>query len=170
MRVQGAKGHINPEAATVTGDVSALGPLHPWHLLLMGGAHSGLGRGPRAGGEGVVEELHVNLITHTSRRHEAWGLVQGGWAPTSPHVVLLPPPALFPKEQGSQSHTLFFFFFCFLMLHLQHMKVHRLGVKSELQLLAYPTATATLSKARDQTCVLTDTSRIHFRRATTGTL
>ena len=59
----------------------------------------------------------------------------------------------------------------------QHMEVPRLGVKSELQLLAYTTATATpdpsricslyhsswqcrilnpLSEARDGTCVLTD--------------
>ena len=37
----------------------------------------------------------------------------------------------------------FFFFFFFLGLHLQHMKVPRLGVKSELQPLVYATATAT---------------------------
>ena len=34
------------------------------------------------------------------------------------------------------------FFFCFLGLHLQHMEVPRLGVKLELQLPAYTTATA----------------------------
>ena len=60
------------------------------------------------------------------------------------------------------------------------MEVFRLGVESELQLLAYTTATAMwdlscicdlhhslwqgqilnlLSKARDQTCILNDTSR-----------
>ena len=38
---------------------------------------------------------------------------------------------------------LFFFFFCFLRLHPRHMQASRLGVKSELQLPAYPTATAT---------------------------
>ena len=38
---------------------------------------------------------------------------------------------------------LFFFFLSFLKRHLQHMKVARLGVESELQLLAYTTATAT---------------------------
>ena len=64
------------------------------------------------------------------------------------------------------------------------MKVPWLGVESELQLLAYTTATATqdlshvwdlyhssqqrrilnpLSKARDQTSILMDTSQIHFR-------
>ena len=35
-------------------------------------------------------------------------------------------------------------FFAFLGLNLWHMEVPRLGVKSELQLLAYTTATATL--------------------------
>ena len=70
------------------------------------------------------------------------------------------------------------------------MEVPRLGVESELQLLAYATATATwdpshvcdlhhssrqcqilnpLSKARDQTCILLDTSQIRFPCATTGT-
>ena len=37
----------------------------------------------------------------------------------------------------------FIFIFCFLGLHLQHVEVPRLGVESELQLLAYATATAT---------------------------
>ena len=36
----------------------------------------------------------------------------------------------------------FLFFFCFVGLHLQHMEVPRLGVKSYLQLLAYCTAPA----------------------------
>ena len=36
------------------------------------------------------------------------------------------------------------FFVCFLGLHPWHMEVPRLGVKLELQLLAYTTATATL--------------------------
>ena len=35
------------------------------------------------------------------------------------------------------------FFFFFLGPHLQHMEVPRLGVKSEIQLLAYTTATTT---------------------------
>ena len=37
----------------------------------------------------------------------------------------------------------YFLFFCFLGLHPWHMKVPKLGVKLELQLLAYITATAT---------------------------
>ena len=79
------------------------------------------------------------------------------------------------------SFFLFFFFFCFLRLHLHHTEVPRLGVKSELQLLAYTKATATatmdesgicdlhynlqqcwilnlLSGARDQTHILVDAS------------
>ena len=69
----------------------------------------------------------------------------------------------------------------FLGPHLWHMKVPRLGVESQLQLPGYATAIATqdpshvcsllhgsrqrwilnpLSEARDQTCILMDTSRI----------
>ena len=75
----------------------------------------------------------------------------------------------------------FVFAFCFLGLHLWHMEVPILGVKLELQLLAYATATAMqelscicnlhhssrqpqilnpLSKARDQTSNLIDASQI----------
>ena len=70
---------------------------------------------------------------------------------------------------------------CFLRLHLWHMEVPRLGVESEVQLLAYTTATATpdlslvcdlyhsswqcqilnpLSEARGRTCILMDTSQV----------
>jgi len=72
------------------------------------------------------------------------------------------------------------FFFCFLELYLQLMEVPRLGVKLELQLLPYATATAKqhlscvcnlhhsswqyqipnpLSEARDRTCNLMVPSR-----------
>ena len=74
-----------------------------------------------------------------------------------------------------------FFFFGFLGPHPQHMEVPRLGVKSQPQLPAYATVTATpdpshvynlhhsswqhwilnpLSDARDQTHIFMDTSRI----------
>ena len=43
----------------------------------------------------------------------------------------------------STSVLFFFFCFCFLGPHLQHMEVPRLGVELELQPLAYTTATAT---------------------------
>ena len=82
------------------------------------------------------------------------------------------------------------FFFVFLELHRWHMKVPRLRVKLELQPLAYSTATIPpdlsriwnlhhtsrqrcilnpLSKARDQTCILMDTSQIRFHWAMKGT-
>ena len=73
------------------------------------------------------------------------------------------------------------FLFSFLGSHLQHMEVYRVGVKLELQLPVYATATATpdpshvftlchsswwfwilnrLSKARDRTHKLMDTSQV----------
>ena len=82
------------------------------------------------------------------------------------------------------------FFFFFLGLHLQHIEFLRLGVKLELQLPAYTTATAgwcpshvsdlyhssqqhqilnPLSKARNRTRVLMDTSQVHYLWATVGT-
>ena len=84
----------------------------------------------------------------------------------------------------------FCLFVCFLGLHLQHIEVPRLGVEPELQLPTYLTATAMpdlrhicelchssrqhqilnpLSEAKDQTCILTDTSQIRFCWAITGT-
>ena len=89
-------------------------------------------------------------------------------------LYLCPPDEIF----------LFFSFFFpsfFLGPYIQCMAVSRLGVESELQLLAYTTATATWdpscicnlhhssrqcqipgppSKARDRTCILMDTSQI----------
>ena len=85
-----------------------------------------------------------------------------------------------------------FFFFCLSVFsepRPQHMEVPRLGVQSELQLLAYATTTAMadpslicdlhhssqqrwilhpLSKARDQTCNLMVPSRIRFCCTTMG--
>ena len=75
----------------------------------------------------------------------------------------------------------YFFALCFLGPHPWHMEFLRLGVQLELQLPAYATATATwnlscvfdlyhsswqcqildpLSKARDRTHILMDTSRV----------
>ena len=82
-----------------------------------------------------------------------------------------------------------FVYFCFSGPHPRHMEVARLGVESELYLPAYTTATAMpdpnrvcdpnhsspqcrlpdlLSEARDQTRILTDTSRTRFCCTTIG--
>ena len=89
-------------------------------------------------------------------------------------------------------HIMYIYFggIVFLGPHLHHMEVPKLGVESELQLLAHATDTAVwdpscvcdpnhssqqhwilnpLSRARDQTCVLTDTSRVCHHWATTET-
>ena len=57
--------------------------------------------------------------------------------------------ALTLSTAGPRSHchhlhffVVFFFFFFFPWLHLQHMEVSGLGVKSELKLQAFTTATA----------------------------
>ena len=76
-----------------------------------------------------------------------------------------------------------FLFFCFLGLHLQHIEVSRLVVKSELQLPAYTTAAAMqdlscvcdlhyssrqcpllnpVSDTRDWTCILVDTIQVCY--------
>ena len=94
-------------------------------------------------------------------------------------------PCLKDKRDGLLLFLIFYFFifyfylFILLGLHPQHTKVPRLGVKSELQLLAYTTSTAvpdpsqvgnllcnlqprwnlnSLSRARDRTLVLVATS------------
>ena len=77
--------------------------------------------------------------------------------------------------------------FCFLGPHLWHMEVPRLGAESELQMLAYITATRDLShvcnlhhsslqcwipdplrETRDQMRILMDTSQICFPCSTVG--
>ena len=86
----------------------------------------------------------------------------------------------FVAAEPRQEH-LFFFFLLFLGPLPRHMEVPRLGVESELQLLAYTTATAMpdpshvwdlhhsswqrrilnpLSEAGDQTSVLMDASQV----------
>ena len=62
----------------------------------------------------------------------------------SPGVQVFSPSCLLliSYSVGHSIH-IFFFFFCFLGLHSQHMDVARLGLESELQLPAFATATAT---------------------------
>ena len=85
------------------------------------------------------------------------------------------------------SPMLFCFFLLFRAVPVAYGSFQA-GVKSELQLLAYATATATpdpsrvwdlhhssrqcrisdpLSEARDRTCILMDTSRFHYHWVTT---
>ena len=85
--------------------------------------------------------------------------------------------------KGNSYLFIYLFIFVFLGPHLQHKELPSLGVKSELQPLAYTTTTAMpdpshlfdlhhsswqlripnpLIQARDQTCVLVDTGQICF--------
>ena len=95
-----------------------------------------------------------------------------------------------PRNAIPEVRYIYIYIYCFLGLYLQHMEVPRLGVKSEPQLLAYATATATpdpshvcdlhhrsgqrqilnrLSEARDRTRNLMVTSWIRFHCARMGT-
>ena len=88
------------------------------------------------------------------------------------------------KQRRILFFNIFFVFLPFLVPILRHMEVPRLRVESELQPLTYTRATAIqdpscvcnlhhssqqrrvlnpLSEARDQTHVLMDTSRVHYR-------
>ena len=80
-------------------------------------------------------------------------------------------------------YFILFYFILFLLPHRQHMEAPRQGAELELHLPAYVTAIATwdpsyvcnlhqssgqrwilnpLSKTRDHTCILTDTSWVRF--------
>ena len=61
------------------------------------------------------------------------------------------------KKQTSKVLELIHVFVFFLQLHLHHMEVPRLGVESELQLLAYTTNTATW----DPSCCVCDPHHTH---------
>ena len=82
------------------------------------------------------------------------------------------------------------YMYCFFMVALWYMEIPRIGVELELQMPAYATVTATrdpscisnlyhssqqcwipdpLNKAMDWTCILMDTSLIHFHWSTMGT-
>ena len=122
------------------------------------------------------DELFVQQFTNSPY------LIHYSWLKHRKHCNM---PASHPK-------IYYYHFFFFLGLHLWHMKVLKLGVKSELQLLAYATTTAIampdpscicdlhhsslqhqilnpLSKAGDQTPNLMVPSQICFCCATTRT-
>ena len=58
------------------------------------------------------------------------------------------------KEKSKLLWSLFLFFFFFLDLHMWHMEIPNLGVKSELQLPGYTTATATTTWDPSHACDL----------------
>ena len=111
-------------------------------------------------------QLHYSLFIQTFIKYWLWNS-PGAWG----------------TQQMCKS---FFFFLCLFRAHLWHMEVPRLGVQSELQLLAYTIATATqdqscicdlhhssqqcqilnpLSRTRDQTHVLVGTSWVRYHWA-----
>ena len=57
-------------------------------------------------------------------------------------------------EMAKKNHQILEIFFFFLWPHLHHVEISRLGVESELQLLAYITATLDLSHICDLCCSL----------------
>ena len=84
--------------------------------------------------------------SHSSYLHHSFGITRSLTHCTRLVIELAP-----PQRQGRWltpcttvgTTIILFFFLVFLGLHLQHMEVSRLGVESELWLLAYVTATAT---------------------------
>ena len=112
------------------------------------------------------------------------------WPAQNCSIPPLFPFGIFFKEINFILFYFILFIFCFRGLHLRQMEVPRLGVKSELQLPAYTTGTATrdpsyicdphhsswqgwilnpLSKVWDQTHVLIGNSWVCYHCTTTGT-
>ena len=117
------------------------------------------------------------------------------WASFRMGLIQLPISTVFLGalflERGPLRWVIVCLFFIFLGPHPWHMELPRLRVKSELQLLAYTTATAMpdpshicdlhhcswqrqilnpLRERRDRTCILMDASQIRFCWAMAGTL
>ena len=117
---------------------------------------------------------------------------RGGWCWGAHRTVRL--FLIFGSFTSKESFCWIFYFLIFnfflLGLHPRHMEVSRLGVESDLQLLAYTTGTTMwdlscicvlhhsswqhqilnpLSGARNGTHVLMDTSQVHYCRAMIGT-
>ena len=63
-------------------------------------------------------------------------------------VTTLDPSPAVPQENSWSFYYLFIYLFCFLGLHPRYLEVPSLGVKSELQLPAYTTVTATWDPSR----------------------
>ena len=137
-------------------------------------------------GQGVlwVGGRRTNHVKHhTARTRMRSGMFTRGQAPLHLNVLILNHVQYFAgSSRGSCQPCVFFifllFYFSFLGSYLRHMKVPRQKVKSQLQLPAYTTATATLdpsrvcnvhhcswqrwirnplSEARSRSCILTET-------------
>ena len=127
------------------------------------------------------------------RAKTAFRILSGSVLTFSPSCPGGPGSPISPCSQNNQRSLSkdLFFLFCFPGLQQQHMEVPRLGVESELRLLAYTTATTTqdpsrvcdlhhsswqcwifnpVSEARDPTDILMDTSQICFHCPTTELL
>ena len=130
-----------------------------------------------------VFPLSKQVITHPGQDNR--GLELGTWFPKELSVA-----GFYLLYIEGQISTEIFISYIFLRLHPWHMEAPRLGVKLELQLPVYTTATATwdpssicdlhhssqqrwvlnpLSETRNRTYVLMDASQIRFRRATMRT-
>ena len=81
-----------------------------------------------------------------------WGIRWGRWVEINhvPHLVLeMDLSQIFRGFVSHSEHSILFYFILFgffkkyFHMHLRHMEVPKLGVESELQLLAYVIATAT---------------------------
>ena len=83
-----------------------------------------------------------------SEAYLSWFISQSG-SPTFPDALGMNQRTTGVFELGTNVWTMFLFFLVFLGLHAWHMEVPRLGVESDLQLLAYATATA----MQDPSCI-----------------
>ena len=144
-------------------------------------------------GAGRTADLFVHLLEHSlllfiyfslySCIHSIWKFLSHSYGNTRFCNPLHQARDRTQASAAIQAAAVRFFFFNFFSLlapHLRHMEVPNLGVKLELQLPVYTTATATqdpshicdlhhsswqcwipdpLSKARDRTCILMDLSQ-----------
>ena len=127
-------------------------------------------------------------LCYSLPQHQIFNIVKEARDRT--HILMVTSGVLNPLSHNRNSASFsfiifvlyFIYLFCFLGPNPRHVEVPRLGVESELQGLAYTAATQDpshvcdlyhiswqcqilnpLSKGRDQTRILMDTSRVRFR-------
>ena len=140
------------------------------------------------------EDAFTNFRANAKGAGIYWSFLHGWSTSEMPFKKILPLPSWPGAGRyhfGLFYHWgLFYFIFCFLGLHLQHMEVPILGVKLELQLPTYTTATATwdlshvcdlhhsswqcwilnpMREAKDWMLILMNTSWVHYHWVRTGT-